>query len=176
VNGNGEDKVETSVQEPMPQVQQRPNKIEEKRAKIYADRRARALGRGIPEAQVDEMLAKEDFDRLPVDEKLRRTTGAIVSDLQRLQAGINNLRQNDGVLAESMDVNFRALSKILVKLGITVEEQREIMNLSVAEIQAENQARIEMQVAAQKARAPVEQQIEQAGTPSDPPPEATVFS
>ena len=147
---------------PMGPVPEKPklSKMEQKRQQIYIDRRNRKLKEGVPEQIVDQVLAREDYERLPPDAKIQRLEGMIKGVLGQISNDVQALRQNDATIAQAMDVNFRALGKALNKLGITAEDQRALMAEAYDELKAEYAAK-EAAKAASKEHAVAEQVLVQ---------------
>jgi hypothetical protein len=164
-----------------PPAQKKLSKLQIKKMQQYQERRRRLLNKGVPEAQVDAVIAREDYEALPVGDKLKRLEGFIASALGQLGQEITALRENDQVLSEAMDVNFTAVARALVKLGVPLEEQRAIIDAVNAEIEEAMEKR---KAAAKKAQDEANQkaaaqnlaaQAEEAGEPPPPPEEATQF-
>lgn len=164
-----------------PPPQKKLSKIQLKKMQQYQERRRRMINKGVPEAQVDAVIAREDYEKLPVADKLKRMEGFIASALGQLGQEMTNLRHNDQVLSEAMDVNFTAIARALVKLGISNEEQKAIIDAVNEELEQAAQRR---QEAAKKAHEEAQKkaaaddlaaQAEPAGEPPPPPEEATQF-
>lgn len=157
-----------------------PTKAQLKKMEIYAQRRQRLINKGVPEAQVDAVIAREDYERLPVAEKLKRLEHFVASALGQLGQEMGNLRHNDGVLADAMDVNFRSIAKALTKAGVSMDDQKKIVEEVQKEMEAEAQARAEAAEKAQKeveekARASDTKQVDVPGEAPAAPAEATTF-
>jgi hypothetical protein len=150
------------------------SKMDEKKRQIYIERRKRALNKGIPEDKVDQHLAKEDFERLPLETRVQHM---IDTAFRRLAQEIVSLEYNDQMLSAAMDVNFRAIAKMLEKLGISREQQLELLKEAKEDIEKDLAARKAKQdeEAAAKQTANMKAETEQAGEPTAPPDEATVF-
>ena len=146
------------------------SKMDEKKRQIYIERRKRALNKGIPEDKVDQHLAKEDFERLPLETRVQHM---IDTAFRRLAQEIVSLEYNDQMLSAAMDVNFRAIAKMLEKLGIPREQQLELLKEAKEDIEKDLAARKAKQDA--EATANMKAETEQAGEPPAPPDEATVF-
>lgn len=146
------------------------SKIDEKRRQIYIERRKRAINKGVPEDKVDEHLAREDFEKLPLETRVHHM---IDTAFQRLAQEIVSLQYNDQMLSAAMDVNFRAIAKMLEKLGLPRDQQLVLLKEAKEDIErdlAERKAKEE----AQKAEA-MKVETEQRGEPPPPPEDATVF-
>lgn len=157
------------------------SKIDQKRRQIYLDRRNRKLKEGVPENMVDQVLAREDYERLPVEAKLQRMEGMVRGVFGQIAEDVQSLRKNDATIAEAMDVNFRALGKALNRLGIGAEEQRALMQETVDEMRAEFEAKqnqvqgaVEKQTAEQVLQTE-DHQNEAPATPAETPEGATSF-
>lgn len=144
-------------------------KIDAKRAQIYQERRRRLLNRGVPEAQVDATLAAEDYRNLPLAERFARFEKMALGALEGLQRDIMSLRHNDSVIAESMDINLRAMSMCLEKAGVSKEAQSDIIK------QVDGQLREERaQQAAALEQKTIETEVDTEGQ-AEVPEGATVF-
>ncbi len=165
-----------------PEMSAKVSKIDVAKQRQLEERRRRLLNQGVPPEKVDEVIAKQDWDRLPVDKKILRLERVIVGNVQGLGADLQQLRHNQNILADIMDVNFRAFEKMLVKLGLPVEEQRKLLQEAEAEIKVEREAQqraYEAQMRAQQEaqeQAQVQAAVDQpAVEPVQPPDGATVF-
>lgn len=164
-----------------PPAQKKLSKIQVKKMQQYQERRRRMVNKGVPVEQVDAVIAREDYEKLPVGDKLKRMEGFIASALGQLGQELVNLRHNDQVLSEAMDVNFTAIARALVKVGVPLDEQRKIIDAVNEEIEQAAQRRQEAaKKAHDEAKAKVAQdnlatQSEPAGEPPPPPAEATTF-
>jgi hypothetical protein len=132
---------------------QRLDKITQKRQQIYMDRRNRLLASGVPADKVDMSLAAEDYHNLSDSQKIKRLEGILSSTFQNFAKELNNLRHNDTVLADAMDVNFKAFSKMLVKVGVPLEEQQTFIQDAQKEMNEERAMEIAAKHAATKAKA-----------------------
>lgn len=172
----------------------KPSKIELKRQQQYMERRKRLINKGVPEDQVDRAIVEEDYRNLPVEQKFERFASAMNGAVQSLAKDIMGLRHNDGVLADAMDLNFKAVARALVKAGVPLELQGEIIKQAEIELRAERQKQFEEQQAAARAQAEARAQSSEqkvaaelakaegkeltpeAPPPAEPPPEgATTF-
>lgn len=105
----------------------------------------------------------------------------MMGGLQSLAQELANLQHNDQVLADAMDANFRAITKIFVKLNVPQEEQAKLLIECDAEIKAERKAKAEARAAAAKKAQEVAEKKEvvaevgKAGEPAPPPEGATEF-
>lgn len=174
----------------------RPNKIEEKRQRILADRLKRHMAKGLSQSEAEEAMAKEDYERLPIEKKLERHTQflqggirTLAKEIRKIKEGaeisvqieIEKLQHNDVVLADAMDVNFKALAKLFTKLGISLEEQAAALKEAEAEVEADKaaaQAAREAEEAAaqeQEEKQEASDGVDRPGTPAPPPDEATQF-
>lgn len=143
--------------------------VDEKKARIRAERRQRLINQGTPADKVDEVMAQEDWERLPIEKRVQLM---IEGSLQNIAKDVIGLHHNDQLLAASMDVNFRAITKALKKLGVTSEDILGFMKEAQEEAVAEIKAKQEREPTKQE---DVEGIAEQPGTPAAPPEEATVF-
>jgi hypothetical protein len=133
-----------------PPAKPKMSKIDMKRRQIYMDRRNRKMKEGVPENLVDQVLAREDYERLPAEAKIQRLESMVRGVFDQIFMDVRALRKNDSVIAEAMDVNFRALGKALVKLGVGPDDQRALMQEAHDEIKAEQLAKEAAKAAAQE--------------------------
>jgi hypothetical protein len=174
----------------------KPTAIEIKRQKIWMERFKRLLNKGVAKEKIPAILAKEDYDNMPLAEKFEQYKKTDLAMTRRLAGDINSLQYNDGVLADSMEVNFRAFAKMLVKLGLSSEDQKALVKEAEDEIKAEREKKIEQQKLAAEMRMKAareaqekkvkeellkaegkEASLDQGPPPEEipPPEEATVF-
>ena len=136
----------------------KPNKNDLKRMRIWQERVQRYM-KSHPQstpADAQKALQMEDYAKLPVDEKLKRTQqyfGLMVGKFQEaVNKQLDSMMQNLYGMDGSMQVNFRAIARVLVNLGISVEDQRKMIAEAEAEIRAEiEEAKKEQQEAEAKA-------------------------
>lgn len=130
--------------------QQKANKIQVKKAQIWMERRKRLINKGVPKEQVDRVLAEEDWKNMPVAEKVARLEVTLTKVYQGLTRDILALRQNQGDVGAAFDINNRMVFKMMVKLGISPEDQKKISDEAHAEYIADEKARKEAEAAAHK--------------------------
>lgn len=149
-------------------------RIEEKRRRIYFERRQRAINKGVPVEQVDAVLAREDFERLPLEERVHHMVDAA---FRKLAEEMVALQYNDQLLSAAMDVNFRAMAKMLEKLGLPRDQQLTLLAEAKEDIEKEQKGREEAAAAATAAAeaTAMKDATEKAGEPLPPPEEATIF-
>jgi hypothetical protein len=95
--------------------------------------------------------------------------------MQHLAQEMVNLRHNDQVLADAMDLNFRAVAKALELAGIPLDKQQEIIKLAQEEIQKDREGMAEAQKKAvehMEKKAKDESEKEAVETETDVPGEA----
>jgi hypothetical protein len=152
----------------------RPTKADLKRQEIFRQRMGRLMAKGMTEQQAFERIQREDYERLPVAERVKRLEAAIIGNFQAIGKDIHLLRGNESALADVMDVNFRAFEKMLVSLGLPVVDQRKLLVEAEAEIRAEREAAEAARKAAQAqqqeqvAQETVQETIDVPGTPEVP--------
>lgn len=132
--------------------EKKPSAIEVKRQKIYLERFKRLLNKGVAKEKIPGILAKEDYDNMPLAEKFEQYKKTDLAATRRLAGDINALQYNDGVLADSMEANFRAFAKMLVKLGLSPEDQKALVKEAEEEIQTERKQKMEQQKLATEMR------------------------
>jgi hypothetical protein len=152
-----------------PKVINKPSKIDQKRQKIFQDRMKRFMSKGMTPEQAISAMQREDYDRLPPDQKIRRLESALVGNFQQVARDIGLLRQNQNDLADVMDVNFRAFEKMLIKLGVPSEDQKALLKEAEDEIRAE---RLATQLQAKADAEMGQQQSQEQMPPPDEEPQA----
>lgn len=173
----------------MEMAKKKHEKAEKERAARMADFRKR----GIPEDQLDMVMAQDDYQRMSPNERLHRLEAMVAQGFQGMANEMQALRHNDFEIATSMDINLKAIGKALTKLGIPPEEQMLIIQEAQAEIAADDAARkaareaqraaADEQKAAENAavaevveKREVMTDIDKPGTPDEPTEgEATVY-
>lgn len=160
------------------QEQRKPSKIDLKRQQIYMDRMRRHMSSGMSPEDAHKKIAEEDYERLPITEKLERLQSAVASALREISKDVRNLQDNDQVIADAMDVNFRAIATLLDKrLGVSLADQAVEMKKAQEDINAERAAqRVAAEAAAEKEQE--KELVAAAATPGEPEPApegATVF-
>lgn len=162
------------------------SKIDMKRLQAYEERKRRLINKGVAPDKVDGVIAAEDYANLPVEKKFERLESMVSQVLQGLQRDIMSLRHNDGVIADAMDINLRAVARSLEKAGVTKEQQGEIVKLVEAEIREEQKAQQAIRQKAQEAQTEKSRMEAEANAkpsimdpepalPTEAPAEATVF-
>ena len=163
-----------TIEVPPDAAERKPTKLEEKRRKIYIDRMQRHMAKGMTAEAAHMKIQEEDYDRLPIEAKLKRLEQACMGAIQRLAQELGSLQNNDQVIADAMDSNFRAITKALVKLGAPGEEQVAFLKEAEEEIKRDRESRqkvVEQHAAAIQAeseKALVEKTINQPGEASVP--------
>jgi hypothetical protein len=146
-------------------------KFEQRKQQILTDRMKRHVAAGKTPEQAYAAIQREDYDRMPVDDKVKRLEGMLVGNIQSLSNDVSMLHKNEKDLADVMDVNFRAFERMMVKLGLPLEEQRKILVEVEAELRAELEARTAAR-ATQQRMAEEEAKKEVLATTVDEPGEA----
>lgn len=137
------------------------------------ERKKFLLSKGVPDQVADQIIAQEEFNNLPIDQKvalfgqeLGRLQGSISQAMRQMAQEMVALRQNQEVIADSFDVNLRMLERILVRLGIDEETQKKVLDEVSKEFfeekkrQAEERAKQEAAASEpQKEEAKTEQQL-----------------
>lgn len=149
------------------------SKGDEKRLRILQDRRQRHLNEGVPPEKVDEVIAREDYERLPVEKKIARLEGLLSATAQGLGKDIETLFRNQGVLLDTMDVNFTAFEMMVTDLGVSIEKQRSYVEAAREVVEQKKRDR------QRQTNAAADKSLKDAAaTPGEPPPPpdgATVF-
>lgn len=127
------------------------DKIAQKRARDLEERRRRLVNQGVPEDKLESVMAIEDYNNLSLDRKFARFEKITASALQGLQQDIMALRHNDGVIADAIDVNMRAMARALDKAGVSLEAQGVIIKEVEQELRDEAAKKQQAAVDAQKA-------------------------
>lgn len=127
------------VKQPEPR---KPTKQELKRQQIFMDRIKRHMAKGLTFQDAQRAIQKEDYDRMPIAEKVKRLENILAMNLHGMYQDIKLVKSNQDVLADAMDVNFKGFEKILKKLGVSDEERKQLMDEAEAEFKAEREAAI----------------------------------
>lgn len=97
-------------------------------------RRQKLLSEGMPEEKVEQVLAAEEFYRLPIDQRVNALMVAVnraqrvyTETIQELAGEMVALRQNQEAIADAFDINLRAVESHLTTLGITKEVQASVL-------------------------------------------------
>lgn len=147
--GNG---VVAHVEEPVEQVSEvrKLSKIDIKRIQAREERRRRLINNGVPADKVDAVMTAEDYKNLPVEQKLERFEKLMSQAMQGLQRDILALRHNDGVIADAMDINLKAMARGLTKAGVSLEQQNDIIREVEQELREEHAKQTAAQAEAHK--------------------------
>lgn len=132
------------IEEVIPELSSKPqrvSKLEQKRQQIFNDRIQRYMGQGMSQQDAIARVQREDWERTPAEEKLKRFEGILFGNIEGLAKDMTLLKQNQEMLANIMDVNFKAFDKVLRKLGVSEEEQKKFVDEAIQEVHAEQQAR-----------------------------------
>ena len=132
----------------------RLTKTEMKRMQALEERKRRLINNGVDPNHVDQVIAREDYDNLPMDKKLARFEEIFLRSLQGLQKDIIALRHNDGLLADALDINIKVISRCLQKVGVDVATQ----NALISEVEKELAEEQRQRMAAQSAATAIEQE------------------
>lgn len=127
------------IEEVVPEVGSRPkvSKLEQKRRQIFEQRVQRHVSSGMNVEDAIARVQKEDYDVLPVSEKIKHLEGMLIGNIQKLAEDITLLRQNQTMLANVMDANFKAFDKMLGKLGLSEDERKKLVEEAIMELHAE---------------------------------------
>ena len=157
----------------VPPEPRRPNKIDEKRQKIYRERMQRHIAKGLSAEQAHRKVMEEDYARLPIDQKMRLLEQSVMGAVQRLAQELESLQHNDRVIADALDVNFKAITKALLKQGVPGDDLAAFLKEAEEEIRTDREARRAAYEAAQQAAIQAQQQ-KQVEQTIDKPGEAPV--
>jgi len=169
---------------PLTMAQKFAAKRAQKQMAAHQKRVAELKGRGLNDEQIHMQLSKEQYAKEPLHLKLMRLEVMVSQGMQSLAQEMVGLRQNDEVLADAMDFNFRSIARALVLAGVALDKQKEIMELVEAEVKADREARIAQMRKQQAQAAKVSEEKEtvsklkeavDAEGVAEPPAEATSF-
>lgn len=136
-------------------VRKGPRKLSEmfalKKSQKQLQDREKLLKAGVPEDEVERVLAQQEYQSLPVDKRLQRLEQMMaggfselleqyhkaIKNTEGLAGDVQRLSENDRDIADVLDINFRAFSKALVSLGCSPEQQKGLMEEAQKEIDAE---------------------------------------
>lgn len=130
--------------------------FDKKRIKKMEARVKELTDGGMTEDEAHVRLAREQYEALPVDQKIRRLEQMVSQSVAKLGEEMINLRHNDQVIADALDINFRAMAKALVKAGVSHDDQAAIFATAQEEIANEMAARANAQRAALPIPVPAE--------------------
>lgn len=125
--------------------QMKMNKMMEKRIRQRLERRQRLINSGTPEDKVDQVMAEQDWAAMPLADKFKMLVHNINESFKRFAQDMMNVRTNQDMLADSMDVNFRAFAKMLEKAGVSAEVQAQCMKEAEDELAADKKKALEAQ-------------------------------
>ena len=149
------------VQIPTPE-QRKISNIQHKRQQQFQERLRRTMNQHkCDEQKAFQIMQQEDYDRMSPDQKVRRLESLVGQSMQRLAEDINRLEHNHYAIADAFDINYRAVSKMLIKLGIPLEEHARFMKESQDEALAEHKAKVEQQRLIQEAAAKKQQEAQE---------------
>ena len=158
--------------------------INKKREQIMRERMQRHINSGKTPQQAWEAVQREDYEKLPLDKKFERVEKLVARNAHVVATDLGAVRENQNILSDALDVNFRAFEMMLVELGMPIEKQKEFMKKAEEEIaavrrmQEEERARQAAQTKAAVEKAEVEKSIDQPapeGEEAKLPDGATVF-
>lgn len=147
---------------------------ERKKLREREDRKQELLRQGLSNEQIVRVEAEEAYNALPIDKKLRRLEFVIEQAVRQVGNDIQNLRHNDSVLADAMDINFRAVARGLMAAGVTLEKQKEIIEFIEAEIAAEHTTRAQQATASKEAAQAASAEAELKASEASPSVEEAV--
>jgi hypothetical protein len=148
-----EEKKAAKAKEREEKLQKRMQEQQALMAKRYAERREKLLANGVKPEAVDGVIAQMDFEALSVENQVKVMSRNLNNILGQLMTDVASLKHNDEVLADSMDLNFRAMARCLEKAGVKPEEQQAIIGEVQKEMETEIKARMEAEAEAIKKQA-----------------------
>ena len=169
---------QTSNVTPIDQPRRQPNANEMRQQKQFEERVRRTMNQfKLTQEQAIKKIQEDDWNDMPLDKKVKRME-ALLGNLARQVGGdINTLRSNDAEIADAMDINLRAFTLMLEKLGITIEEQNKFLAQAKLEIQADQAAKAAAQEGATHQDEVSVEKFKNLSSPGTPtaPAEATEF-
>jgi hypothetical protein len=168
------------------------SKIDQKRQQIFFDRLKRHMGKGLTQEQAIQAMQQEDYNAMPLEKKFQGLERLVSQSLRNLSNDIMIMSQNHMAISDAFDINYRAIQKAFIKLGLSNEEQgvliaeaqKEVIEARKKEMEARDNARSAAQQAQREAveKAAVEAELASKGKVQEPAPEgseipkeATVF-
>lgn len=124
-----EDPVELKKDEP-----KKPSKIDQKRQQIFMDRLKRHMGKGLTQQQAVQAIQMEDYAAMPLDKKFANLERIVAQTFRNLSNDIMNLSQGHMAIGDAFDINYRAIQKVFIKLGISNEEQKVFIDEAQKEV------------------------------------------
>lgn len=116
------------------------SKREQKKQLQYFERRQRFINAGVPEKEVDMKIAREDYDALPTDKKLKRLENMVQGLAAGVAQDITHIMDNQRIMADTYDINVRVIKKLLGRLGIEPAMFDEAISEVEVEWKAEQEA------------------------------------
>lgn len=116
-------------------------KFIQKRMKNLEKRKKELKDKGLSDEEVEQTLAREEYESLPINEKVTRLERMVAETTQNFAKEINNLFYNDQLVADYMDINMRSVARIFAKLNVSVEEQKKITMEVQEELENERKAK-----------------------------------
>ncbi len=101
------------------------DKMQMKRNQIFMERVRRHINAGMTQEQAIQAIAKEDYAKMPLDQKILRLENMLKGMAKQFSMDNLNLRRNDGAIADAFDINYRAISKMFRMLGLTPEQEKQ---------------------------------------------------
>jgi hypothetical protein len=181
----------------------KPSKLDQKRQQIFMDRLKRKMGEktkdGTPKTQEQALqeMQREDYNAWPVEKKFERLESLVAQSFRNLSQEIMHLSQEHMAIGDAFDINYRAIQKMFIKLGLTNEEQKTFLDEAQNEVlairkkqqadmeqaqmqrQARQQGVTEQQTVEAELTKPQAKVVAEGAAPAEegaaPPAEATVF-
>lgn len=125
---------------------------EEKQARQHEEKRRRLINQGVPEDQVEARIAKEKYDNMSADKKIKLLEGMIINSFTQVAHDLSAIRHNEDLVIDSLDINSRVTSKLFQQLGIAPEIIQKMTEEAFEEVQEEKR-KMQEQIAKAQERA-----------------------
>ena len=126
------------------------SKIDQKRQQIFMDKLRRFMGKGMTQEQAIQAIQKEEYDAMPLEKKFLGLERLVSQSFRNLANDIVGLSQNNMAISDAFDINYRAIQKIFIKLGISNEEQKVFIEEAQKEVIEARKKDMEARAAAHK--------------------------
>lgn len=120
-----------------------PNKvgnIDKKRQQILIERIKRKINTGLTQEQALTEIRKEDYNKLPVEKKIRILEQFVAKIFKSISKDIEILMRNDNSIGQSFEINYNAIGKMFKEVGISEERQIEVNKECLEEFSAKEAA------------------------------------
>lgn len=133
--GTAPDNIVPLKMPPRTQQQKMMDKQRNKAERLRQERRKQLLDNKVPEQLVDQIIQQEEYNRLPIDQKVlhlqhavNQIQGSISQAMRQMASEMVALWRNQEEIADAFDINLQMLEQILIKLGVDEAFQKAILD------------------------------------------------